>query len=229
MKEIENQIEQNVKKIHSLVSILKVNRYRFLLLALIITLTVPPFLRDTRFGDLSVMIVLTLLLLACMNFLSGLKKILVITLIAFFFTSIVGWFSYFFDQKEANIGKCAFNLCFFSLVFYHLLKEIRYADIVTSKVIYGSIAAYFLLGIIGGNVFFFIDLVYPGSFNIKMNTQMANFFSFTTLTTVGYGNVFPIKAQSQAISSFFAITGQVYLTILVAILVGKYLLFSEKK
>ena len=226
---MEDPIKQKVKEFHSLVTVLKVNRYRFLLFALILTLILPPFLRYTRFGDLSVMIVLTLLLLACMNFLSGLKKILVITLIAFFFTSVVGWFSYFFDQKEANIGKCAFNLCFFSLVFYHLLKDIRYADVVTSRVIYGSIAAYLLLGLIGGNLFFFLDLVYPGSFNITMNTQTANFFSFTTLTTVGYGNVFPIKAQSQAISSFFAITGQLYLTILVAILVGKYLLFSEKK
>ena len=58
---------------------------------------------------------------------------------------------------------------------------------------------------------------------------MANFFSFTMLTTVEYGIVFPVKAQVQAISSFFAIAGQLYLTILVAILVGKYLLFSEKK
>jgi hypothetical protein len=44
------------------------------------------------------------------NFLSGLKRILIITLGTFFFIGIIGWLSYFFDQKETNIVRCAFNL-----------------------------------------------------------------------------------------------------------------------
>ena len=221
--EMENKIGRHRNKFLYLESVLKVNRYRFLLFALIITMTVPPFLRESSFGDLSIMIVLSILLLACLNFLSGLKKIFVVALVIFFLTSIFGWLPYFFDKDYTKIIRCLFSFTFFSLVVYHLLKDIRYAEIVTSKVIYGSIAAYLLIGIIGGNIFYFLDLVYPGSFNIRMNTSMANFFSFTTLTTVGYGNVYPVKAQAQAISTFLAISGQLYLTVLVAILVGKYL------
>jgi len=220
---MENKIGHHRNRFLHLQSVLKVNRYRFLLFALIITMIVPPFLRESSLGDLSITIVLSMLLLACLNFLSGLKKIFVVALVIFFFTSIFGWLPYFFDKDSTRIIRCIFSFSFFSLVVYHLLKEIRYAEVVTSKVIYGSIAAYLLLGVIGGNIFYFLDLVYPASFNITMNTSMANFFSFTTLTTVGYGNVYPVKAQAQSISTFLAISGQLYLTVLVAILVGKYL------
>ena len=219
----------HIQMFHRFFKLLKAYRYRFLLLTLVIVMTVPPFLKDTSLGDLSVLVVLTLLLLACLNFLSGLQKIFRVAIVIFFLTSIFGWLPYFFDIESTKIIRSVFSILFFSLVVYHLLKEIRYTDVVSSSTIYGAMAAYLLLGIIGGNVFHFLDMVYPGSFNIRMNIQMANFFSFTTLTTVGYGNVFPVRAQAQSIASFFAISGQLYLTVLVAILVGKFLSHSGER
>jgi hypothetical protein len=46
------------------------------------------------------------------------------------------------------------------------------------------------------------------------------YFSFTTLTTLGYGDIVPVSAIARALTSIEAITGQIYLAVLVARLVG---------
>jgi voltage-gated potassium channel len=55
------------------------------------------------------------------------------------------------------------------------------------------------------------------------------YFSFVTLTTLGYGDITPVSAFAKSVTIVIAISGQLYLTILVAMLVGKYLSISRKK
>ena len=55
------------------------------------------------------------------------------------------------------------------------------------------------------------------------------YFSMITMTTVGYGDMTPLSTVARTIASVEAITGQVYLTILVARLVGMYLLHENQK
>jgi voltage-gated potassium channel len=218
-----------IHRINRFYDMLKKDRYRFLLYSILLLLGIPPFLRETRFGALIFFIFLTILLIACMNFLSRYRKFVIYTFLFFFLTFISGWLSYITDTENIAVARSIFVLSFFLLVLYNVLNEIRCSEVVNSNVVFGSIAAYLLLGIIGGNVFSFVDIVYPGSFNIKMNLHSANFFSFTTLTTVGYGSIYPVRPQAQSLASLFAMAGQLYLTILVAIIVGKYLLHSESR
>jgi len=49
------------------------------------------------------------------------------------------------------------------------------------------------------------------------------YFSFVTLTTLGYGDITPVSSFAKSITILIAITGQLYLTILIAFLVGKFL------
>lgn len=49
------------------------------------------------------------------------------------------------------------------------------------------------------------------------------YFSFVTMTTLGYGDVTPVSAFAKSVTMTIAVTGQFYMTILIAILVGKYL------
>jgi voltage-gated potassium channel len=223
------EARSTVHRIQQLLEILKVNQYRFLLVAILLVLGVPPFLKDLGIGPLVFVILLTLLLLACMNFLRSHRRFIFYTMTIFSLTFLSGWMSYIIDIRNFTIARNLLALSFFSLVLSSLLREIRYSPVVNSAVIFGSIAAYLLMGIIGGNVFALLDIFYPGSFNIALNTQTANFFSFTTLTTVGFGSIYPIRSQAQAFASLFAIAGQLYMTILVAIIVGKYLVYSERK
>ena len=53
------------------------------------------------------------------------------------------------------------------------------------------------------------------------------YFSFVTLTTLGYGDVIPVSHLARSTTMLIAVTGQLYMTILIAMLVGKFLARSE--
>jgi hypothetical protein len=55
------------------------------------------------------------------------------------------------------------------------------------------------------------------------------YFSFITLTTLGYGDVTPVSALAKSLSIVIAIAGQLYMTILIAMLVGKYISSSIER
>ncbi len=49
------------------------------------------------------------------------------------------------------------------------------------------------------------------------------YFSFVTLTTLGYGDVIPVSHLARSTTMLIAVTGQLYMTILIAMLVGNFL------
>jgi uncharacterized membrane protein len=55
------------------------------------------------------------------------------------------------------------------------------------------------------------------------------YFSFVTLSTLGYGDVTPVSHLARSMAILIAVTGQLYMTILIAMLVGKFLARSEGK
>jgi hypothetical protein len=55
------------------------------------------------------------------------------------------------------------------------------------------------------------------------------YFSFTTLTTLGYGDIVPHSAGARTLAVLEAVTGQIYLTVLVARLVGLYIVHESNR
>ncbi len=86
-----------------------------------------------------------------------------------------------------------------------------------------------ILGIIAAPFFFLIEQNLPNSFNLPENTEFYDFiyFSYVTLTTVGFGDIAPVHHIAKSFSILVGIFGQLYLTILVAIIIGKYIAHTE--
>ena len=84
-----------------------------------------------------------------------------------------------------------------------------------------------LLGLVSSLLFSITETISPNSFAIsdQFGEGFYNYvyYSFVTLTTLGYGDITPITHQGKAISFTIAITGQLYIAIVIAMLVGKYL------
>ena len=91
--------------------------------------------------------------------------------------------------------------------------------------IYGAISAYMILGLM-------FAAVYAGMHNLgepkffasgeRSNTQTFQYFSFTTLTTLGYGDYTAAQPPGQAVAVIEAMTGQIFLATLVARLVAGF-------
>ena len=55
------------------------------------------------------------------------------------------------------------------------------------------------------------------------------YYSFVTLTTLGYGDIVPVSPSARALATLEALTGQLYLTVLVARLVGLHITHSSRR
>ena len=97
---------------------------------------------------------------------------------------------------------------------------------VDGNLLLASINIYFALGVVFAMMFGIIDYVFPGSFSISVtgalppNSTQFMYFSLVTLSTLGYGDILPVSDQARTLAAIEALTGQVYLTIAVARLVG---------
>jgi len=65
--------------------------------------------------------------------------------------------------------------------------------------------------------------------SVKEASRIFGYFSFVTLTTLGYGDIIPIKELSRTLTWIEAFMGQIYLTVTIARLVGMYIAQSMKK
>jgi hypothetical protein len=90
--------------------------------------------------------------------------------------------------------------------------------------IQGAVAAYVLLGVIWAYAYDFVEFLRPGSFSGPVSAadgpRAFFYFSFVTLTTVGYGDVLPVHAAARSLVTLEAVVGTLYPAILIARLVS---------
>lgn len=120
--------------------------------------------------------------------------------------------------------------CFFAFALYGILRAI-FVKQISGDAIFGAVCGYLLLGIIWTLLYSAVETACPGSFGMlasgvaegvapSPDRGVLGYYSFITLATVGYGDVTPTTPLTQTLAWMEAITGQFYLAILVAGLVG---------
>ena len=108
-----------------------------------------------------------------------------------------------------------------------IIRRVLSRPEVTLQSIYGAISAYMILGLMFAAVYagmsHFGGAAHPFfAHNEKPNTQHFQYFSFTTLTTLGYGDYTAAQSPGQALAVVEAMAGQIFLATLVARLVAGF-------
>ena len=99
---------------------------------------------------------------------------------------------------------------------------------VTAAVIYAAVSIYLLLGALFVPLFGALETFAPGSFvdtqrpDAPVVWQQLIYYSYVTLTTLGYGDILPVSSWARSLASLEAVVGVLYLAILMARLVGLY-------
>ncbi len=130
--------------------------------------------------------------------------------------------------EDAGLGylHLLIMLGFFSLTAWLAIQQVLSTDTLYRNRITGAICFYLLLGMIWAMIYLLLMRAAPGSFSGVASTEwQGNFphmiyFSFVTLTTLGYGDISPLLPVSRFFVYLEAVIGQFYLAILVASLVG---------
>ncbi len=109
-----------------------------------------------------------------------------------------------------------------------ILKSVIAAARVTLETLYGSIAGYMMIGLTWGGVYFLLESVNPSAFHAVLKPGAVlpwadfMFFSFVTLTTVGYGDMVPVSALAKSLVMLESVMGVMYPAIMIARLVAIY-------
>ena len=188
-----------------------------------------PEIIDAVFGDRPRFpLLITILILSGMPIIHATKKTRILNYgtAGFLVLFMILWSS-FNESKLMNLTALGVLFIYFSIISYNLYLDIRQPKMVTSSLLVGAFTGYFLLGVLYFFIFSFIDVVQPETINVNMQVadglQEMFYFSFITLTTIGYGDFSPQTVLGQKIAILEGLTGQFYIAIVMAIFVGKFM------
>jgi hypothetical protein len=205
-----------------------------LLVALLALLLLYPFFAGRvmahAFWDICSSAVLLLGLYA----ISHVRRRLVIALILSIAVLGTKWSGYVIDNAMLLLVNYGLAAIFFIFTACLLLGDVLRKGAVTADKIYGALCVYLLIGLTWGFMFLTLEGVQPGSFSlgqgqpsgIETDPATLVYFSFVTLSTVGYGDITPLSPPARSFAFMEAIIGQIYLAVLVARLVGLHIAYS---
>jgi len=203
-----------------------------LLLLLLFIFVLVPLLTSSGGGEISIKITYSFILLTGILSVAKSKKFVTIVSIAAVISLFVNWLS------EVEPTRPVFITHDFVAIFFHLLfafailiKTFKAGEI-TFQRIQGSIVVYLVIGLTFTYAFHAIYLLSGDtSFNNLKGDGFKEFlyFSLTSLTTMGYGDITPVHPIARSFANLEALIGQLYPAILIARLVSMEFEASTRK
>ncbi|MEW6441187.1 MAG: ion channel [bacterium] len=206
------------------------HRHELLLLATVLVLVLPAFSGRGVLSNLLFVISMSFLLVQSVvstrprgSRRLGLRYLIVLVLITLFWSKPAG-----LESEGLDVVRLLLVIGFFASVTVSLARAISRCAAVNVGVILTAINIYLLIGIIAGNLSFLFHELYSGAYAFPAGAAPPDFgsfiyYSFVTMSTVGYGDITPRIPETQTLAYVMAIVGQLYVAIVIAFLVGKRL------
>jgi hypothetical protein len=205
----------------------EIGRFRFLFWSLMMIIGLRPLLDEWIGGriwaDLCRDIFLASALISGLHAISGQPRQLRFSMLLVSAIVILGSLHYILHIQVIDKVQQGLSAIFLLQMLFMIGKHIEMENEVTIDLIMAAACAYILLGMVWGYTYYFVESFHPGSFKAAENlNDLLDFFyySFVTLTTVGYGDILAITKPARALSILEAVIGQLYLAIMISRLVG---------
>ena len=197
------------------------SRFIYIIFAIILVLLVNPFIRPLGLiGHLFSTLILSLIPLASAYTLTeDRKKAIIVLLIAAPFVILEG-LNVFFTNRPLMVVAYSFGTILYFYIIVLLVIKLLSIRVITADLIFCAISIYLLIGIMWAGIYRVLEGISPGSFS---ETTDLLYFSFVTLTTVGFGDVAPLSSLSRRLAVFEAAMGNVYVAVIIAMIVGRYM------
>ena len=167
----------------------------------------------------------------CVSAIFSLEKRTKPLITLFFTTFFLEWISSIFSMEVIYIISRSVNVLFFLVIVVLLIRQIAKSKEVTETAILGSIAGYLLLGMVYSIFVTIIIKNDPGSYsnlppdimqNGTVKASIPLYYSFVTLASLGYGDICPLQPVTRSLATLITVSGQFYVAVIVALLVGKF-------
>ena len=202
-------------------------RFALLLASLLFLLVFSPLLDSDAIGSLLLNLLFSLVMLAAV--ITAARRLLTFVIALCFALPwlYLSWLHPILQDRQIEIlaNLLVAGLSLFVLV--HVLSAVLLADRVTADNLCGAIAVYLLIAVIWALTYGVIEGLAPGSFKFTMEQSESAwsrmiYFSLVTLTTLGYGDITPVSPIAKIWSALQAVTGTLYMAVLIARLVSQY-------
>jgi hypothetical protein len=200
----------------------------FLMLVLILLLVLfSPFLEDFLRTKILKDIFLTAIFIWIIYTIKLKKVQRLIAVILVMPLIITIWASYVVGFEAMGMATQIFGALFFAYAVINILRIIYKTKEITRETIYAAIVAYLLLALMWAFIYAILETAIPGSFDLpeqgfRGEYIQFEYFSFITITTLGYGDIIPLTDKASALAICEAVIGQIYMVVLVAWLVGMH-------
>jgi voltage-gated potassium channel len=209
------------------VTVERLPRFSVLLAAMILELAFGPFLVMAT-NSLAMLRVLGGVVLLAAISVAGSRRIGVVLFAIALAAHVLSSLS---PRADIVVVSQAARFAFLCYVMAIIVRRVMRDRTVTFDTVAGAACAYMLLGVVWGDLFSLVERWRPGSFVIPPGwlvgpgqdmRAVLMYFSFATLTTVGYGDIHPNNPATGSLCAAEALIGQLYLAIMIARLVGLY-------
>jgi hypothetical protein len=198
-------------------------RFGLLLLVLIVTYLLSAFAKGHWLDAVQVLLFTVVAILALRNFSVSRRIVRVILGGAIAVSSVMFALVFTGDTSRGIVHIWTGLVLLFAVVV--IVRRVLSFGTVTLQSIYGALSAYLVIGLMFASFYAAINVLVTGDFFVNQqpaNTQTFQYFSFTTLTTLGYGDFTAAGNGGRAVAILEALSGQIFLATLVARLVAAY-------
>ena len=205
----------------------------FLFLALLALLVVLPFLSETTYGPVILFLINISILLTAVAAMGRSRLMFVIAVILALPAMVFRFLALESGLPGHLVLTWGFNAVFYVFILARLLHYVLRRDFMTSDKLYGAVAAYILVAVLWAYLHGVTQYFYPGAYAFGGTPKALDmpeliYFSFTTLATVGYGDITPALIQSRYLTVLEMVVGVMFVAILIARLTGVYPVLPKK-
>lgn len=198
------------------------------LIALGMLIFATPFIDSPPYGQAIEAVVMTVVLLTGALAVGGHRHMLALALNLGVMAVIAKWMQHFQPEIVPGFVVPTISMVFMGLLIYELTRFILRAPTIDREVVSAAISSYICMGLLWAFAYVLVSKLHPGSFAsfgqpvASLDPFDAFYFSYTTLITLGYGDITPLARVPKMLAILEGMTGMFYVVTLISRLVSMY-------
>lgn len=204
------------------------HRCVYLFAALLMLLVMVPFLENSPLGRVALNVINILILFAAAVAVSDSRVCFTLAVMLGLSTIACQAAAFAIWEPELLLLSRGFGAAFYFLTVSYLLGYVLRREVLTLDKLYGAAAAFIMLGVLWTYFYFIVLHYYPGAVSAggtpigEVRISEVVYFSFTVLTSTGFGDITPVHPVARMLCVLEQVVGVLFIAILIARLAGTY-------
>jgi hypothetical protein len=199
----------------------------YLFTTLLILVAVAPLIEPTPKGRLALSAANLLVVVAAVATLGHTLRSFIMALLLAVPALVFQWLALTSKQPAMFVGSWTFGTGLYLATLTYLLRYVFHRDVMTGDKLWGAAAAYLMLGVLWAYFYALVEHFQPLAFaagGVPTDFDMPEFlyFSFTVLTSTGFGDLSPLSPPARSLCIVEQLVGVLFVSILIARLAGVY-------